>query len=116
MRKGVKVLLGCSLVISMIAGCSSGKNDTPNKDNGKTPSNFNASGYPIVQQKVTLKMMGLKGPIQGPWDQMFFFKEMEDKTNIHFEFDTPPSDSYTEKKKFGLCRRKLSGCVFSAEL
>jgi putative aldouronate transport system substrate-binding protein len=117
MRKGIKLLLSCTLVVTMASGCSSGKNDA-SKDtaNGKATSNFNATGYPIAQQKVTMKMMGLKGPIQGPWDQLYFFKEMEDKTNIHFEFDTPPSDSYTEKKNLAFAGGNYPDVFFGGAL
>ena len=112
------IIVGC-LMLSLLAGC---KNDE--KLNGQQSSltestvqeNFNTEGYPIVNEKITLKLMGVKAPIQGPWDQLLVFTEMEKITNVHFEFDTPSADSYNEKKNLAFASGDLPDVFFGGNL
>jgi len=94
MKKSLRTISLC-LVLAMIvvfSGC--GKKQEQTSSNVKV----NETGMPIVNEKITLKVMGSKGPLQGPWDQLYVFEAMEKMTNIHLEFDTPPSQNYQEKK------------------
>ncbi|MCQ6563051.1 extracellular solute-binding protein [Paenibacillus mendelii] len=101
----------------LLAGCSSDKaGDTSTSEGGGAPSNFNAEGYPIVSDKVTLKMMGSKAAIHGPWEDMILFKKMEEMTNIHFEFDTPPQANYLETKNLAFASRQLPDVFFNSQL
>ncbi|HBG00482.1 MAG TPA: hypothetical protein DDW87_02750, partial [Firmicutes bacterium] len=45
---------------------------------------FNAEGYPIVDEPITLEIMGRRSPVQPHRGDMGFFKVMEEKTNIKF--------------------------------
>src|SRR4051794_11384345 len=97
MGKKAKILLFIMVVGVLLAACSKqGVEINGGKKNEQT-KNFNPAGYPIVNQPISLKMMGIKQPIEAPWDHMEFFKEMEKKTNIHFEFDTPQESNIQEK-------------------
>lgn len=115
MKKFIAVALTAVLLVGAMAGCSGGgdksssSSDTGGEkssssttdgsaDSGETIENFNMEGYPIVNDKITVKIMGAKAGIHGPWDQMTFFKLMEEKTNIAFEYDTPAADIFEEKK------------------
>src|SRR5690625_2444826 len=51
-----------------------------------TFANFNETGYPIVDEPITLQMMGRRAPIQPAWESMGFFQEMQEMTNIAFRF------------------------------
>lgn len=61
-----------------------------------------AEGFPLTDEPVTFKMMGYKAGIQGNWDTLWFFKYMEEKTGVHFEFDTPAADAFEERKLLAL--------------
>lgn len=102
----------------LLSGCSSNKSaDSGNKEEASAaPLNFNAEGYPIVNDMITLKMMGAKAGIHGPWEDMFLFKEMEKKTNIRFDFDTPPQANYQETKNLAFASRQLPDVFFNAQL
>jgi putative aldouronate transport system substrate-binding protein len=76
------------------------------------PANLNKEGFPIVNDTVTLKVMGAKAPIQGAWDQFAFFREMEKKTNISLKFDTPPVDSFNEKLNLAFATNSLPDFIF----
>jgi len=113
------------LTLSLLPACSKDQSADQPSSGGKAgeantsvgePSNFNLQGYPVVNDKITLKMMGSKHPIQGPWEEMYFFKDMESMTNIAFEFNTPPADSYEEKKKLAFVSGELPDVFFSGNL
>lgn len=121
----VVILLVCTIVLS---GCTQKAPDEVNKDvkssegteekapvseDEDTPENFNAEGFPIVNEKITLSMMGSKSAIQGPWDQLKFFKKMEEMTNIAFTFDTPPSDAFEEKKNLAFASGEVPDVFFA---
>lgn len=105
------VLVAAMTVMLMLSGC--GKDE---KLDPKRLENLNTEGFPIVKEKITLSMMGFRHPIQGPWDQLKFFKTMEEKTNIAFTFDTPPSDSFEEKKNLAFTSDQYPDVFFAANL
>ena len=61
-----------------------------------------AEGFPLTEEPVTFKMMGYKAGIQGNWDTLWFFDYMEEMTGVHFEFETPASDAFEERKLLAL--------------
>ncbi|RKN85179.1 extracellular solute-binding protein [Paenibacillus ginsengarvi] len=100
----------------LLAGCSGKTNEAPKTEGSGAPKNFNAENYPIVNDKITLNMMGAKAAIHGPWNEMALFKEMEKMTNIHFEFNTPPAANYQEAKNLAFASRQLPDVFFNAGL
>ncbi|MCL2832505.1 MAG: extracellular solute-binding protein [Treponema sp.] len=61
-------------------------------------ANFNATGYPIVNDKITLKAGGMSYPTMvADFNQNMFYQQMEAKTNIHYEFDLVPQAAWQEK-------------------
>lgn len=123
-------LLGIVAAVSLLlAACSSGSGNgsessqspAPASPTGSaqasqpaSPANFNQDGFPITQEKITLKIMGAKAPIQGPWDQLAFFKEMEKRTNVALEFDTPPMDSFNERMNLSFATNSLPDFIFGS--
>ncbi|OZB95273.1 extracellular solute-binding protein [Paenibacillus sp. XY044] len=114
LKSGLVSMIGSALLVT---GCSSGKSANPSgAPAGANMDNVNATGYPIVKDTVTLTMMGAKAAIHGPWEDMVLFKKMEEKTNIHFEFDTPPQANYQEAKNLAFASRQLPDVFFNAQL
>ena len=60
--------------------------------------------------------MGAKAAIHGPWEDMVLFKEMEEMTNIHFNFNTPPAANYQEAKNLAFASQQLPDVFFNAGL
>ncbi|MFD0958036.1 extracellular solute-binding protein [Paenibacillus chungangensis] len=119
MKKTFTLLVAVILTLSVwLTGCSGGEKENPSSDNqlSSTPENVNESGFPVVKEPVKLKMMGAKFPLQGPWDQMMFFKEMEKMTGISFEFDTPDAKVYDEKKNLAFASNNLPDVFFGGNL
>lgn len=104
MKKSMALILSVAMSISVFAGCGSKpKGDADNKPAGTEaqsdiPEYLNAEGYPIVKEKITYKAVGMKSAAQGEWADMEVLKTMEKITNIGFQFETPLSTGYTEKK------------------
>ena len=76
----------------------------------------NPEGYPIVDEKITVSMMGMHHPIQGEWADLKFFKTMEEMTNIAFTFDTPSQDVFEEKKSLAIAGESYPEVFFAANL
>lgn len=137
MKKVLCMMLSVLLVVTMFTGC---KKDTPNtggevsksnerdtqdgKDGNKgegqakdktEDSNFNPTGLPIVDEKITLKMMGSQHPAQGDWSKMEVMQYLEEKTNIHMDITTIPDEGYTEKKNLAFASGDLPDLFFRAK-
>ena len=110
MKKIFALLLSMCLVIALMSGCKTnsipddGKNSSntqstqqDNKAEQKETSYFNTTGFPIVNEKITLKLLGLRNPLNGPWEEMYLFNELEKRTNIHFEITSYDGTVYREK-------------------
>jgi putative aldouronate transport system substrate-binding protein len=129
MKKPIWAVLIIMLAgLMLVSACSTGNKGNRSQDSGPTDrqdnnsnktaeANFNATGYPIVNEPITLKMFGPKNVFHVDWDQMDFFKYMEEKTNIHFEFDTPPvGDAFIEKKNLLVASGEYPDIFFGAGL
>jgi len=119
------------VVLIGLTACSGNGNDNkaaepPNEEkveatNGENANNSAQEGqsevkYPLVQEKIALKMMGAKNPTQVEWDKMDFFDYMENLTNIHFDFNTPISSAYGEKKNIIFATNDLPDVFFGGML
>lgn len=77
---------------------------------------FNETGYPIVDEPITLELMARRSPIQPVWDEMGFFQEMEKMTNIKFKFRTAAGTDYTQAKQLALASMDLPDLFYGGEL
>ena len=76
---------------------------------GDADTNFNATGMPIVNEKVVQKVVFSSDPVYtidlGP--EMYFFKEMEERTNVNFEFEKLSPDQWNERKNLMFAANEL---------
>ena len=118
MKRITTLLLAGLLAMSTLASCG-GDDGSSTAEESKTSSTetsgtesetetatvdgINLEGYdPIVEDPITVTMMGQKAAIHGEWKDMEFFSIMQEMTNIGFEFDTPASEVLEEKKNLAL--------------
>lgn len=122
MKKSGKIVGITAALALLAAGCSgqeSGEAQPGKKNPTKeqaAPENFKATGFPIVTAPVTLKMMGPKSAIHGPWDKMDLFTEMEKLTGMKLTFDTPAVESYLTKKNLAFASGEVPDIFFSGPL
>lgn len=65
----------------------------------KDLDNLNPVGtFPIVKDKITLKIFGQQGGIHADWSQMDLFTHYQELTNIDLDFRTAPLQGYAEQK------------------
>ncbi len=116
MKRKLKMIaagLAALMAVSGLAACG-GKDDA--KTTTQVTDNFNKEGYPIVKDKITMKMMGVINPAYVKWEENEFFKRMEEKTNIHFEFTTVTQDAWAEKKSLAFASGDLPDIFLKAAL
>ena len=94
MKKLLSLIMALALVLSAAALAE------PDVVTNKQPC-------PIVEEKIELTGMAPKNAMHGDWDEMWWIKYMEEKTNIHWNWNLVPSDSYQEKKNLVLASQDL---------
>ena len=81
------LLAGAMMVMATACSgdSSSGAGSAGGNSSGED-SNFNESGWPVVNEKVTLKVYGSRNSDSlEDWNDYILLQEMEEKTNVHFE-------------------------------
>lgn len=97
MKKKLALFMTVIMVLSILCtGCSKSKQANSDAASGK--GTLTAAGqYPIVKDKITLKVFIPESPQIQDFKTNEFTKFLEEKTNIHIEFQTAPQDSLDEK-------------------
>jgi len=114
MKKLLVLTIIVFMVITQFAGCSV-KSKTPNPvttpTDSKAASNFNATGYPIVNEPVVYKVMNSIDPNGGNWstgnEGQSFFRAMKKLTNIDFEFSNIQGTDWETKMNLSLAANDL---------
>ncbi|NMA85266.1 MAG: extracellular solute-binding protein [Epulopiscium sp.] len=110
MKRTISVALSIFLAFSLLlVGCggkgedkgTSSNTPTNNKADSakKEVENFNKTGLPIVNEPVTLRIAGAKNQvIAKSYDELQFFKDLEERTNVKIQWDITPNEGWQEKK------------------
>ncbi len=75
------------------AGTTSEAGDAATED-----PNFNETGYPIVNEMITLTGFGNQNVTHKDWNELYAFTEYEKLSNIHIDWTLAPNEGYTERK------------------
>lgn len=106
-KKYMRVIMLLSMVI--LAACSSEEeNETESSD-----VDVNKEGFPIVDERITLTMMAPGTGIE-EWEDMEVLQDYAEKTNIHFEFDTPPVDDFGTNLNLAFSSGDIADIIFGA--
>ncbi|RAV11257.1 extracellular solute-binding protein [Paenibacillus contaminans] len=93
--------LALTVLTAGLAGCGGAKEEG-SKEEGKqgseAPANVNATDFPIVKEKLNLNIAAFKPPSGKDLNDYKIFKDIEEKTNIHINWDLTPGSSWNEKK------------------
>lgn len=98
-RKIVAIILSGIIASALaLSGCSSSKKTSENSTTSQANSNFNATGFPIVKEPITIKIMAKVNPSASPvFADMQYFKNLEKLTNIKISWDTVSSADFSQK-------------------
>ncbi len=107
-------IIAIMMILTLIVGCSDSRNssssttDTTKTTTTDKTSNFNKTGYPIVNEKITLHFASDKGSSEVSYDDPdHIWQDIEELTNIHIEWNNIPVASWTEKKNLMLATGDL---------
>lgn len=112
MKKLLVIVLALSLTLGCFTGCGSetvetnaptdavetkggDTEETTSSASEEVDSNFNETGYPIVDEKVTLELYAVTS-IADP-NAAEYYQRLEELTNVHIEWITVPEDSAQER-------------------
>ncbi|WP_248926231.1 extracellular solute-binding protein [Paenibacillus hamazuiensis] len=104
LQGGLTTALAMAVGLTGCGGGSGADGGTAGKTDGKTPqgqapANMNATGLPIVKDKVKLKIAAVYGIAgQKPFGDLPFFKDVEEKTNVQIEWNMNDKNNWKEKK------------------
>lgn len=121
--KAFMILLSLVMVISVFAGCQGGSTPATTGSAGTTKAAqttkaddkpyFNLTGYPIVDDQITLSLMISKSPAHGDFNDMYVFKAFEELTNVKLDFLMIDSGSWNERKNLALASGDLPDFFWS---
>ncbi len=93
-KKVIAVVLVLSLILCGLTGCHSADSSVPSSSNQETSGqaageSFNETGYPIVNEPLTLKVMFAirDTDVLTEPDTMPVIRALEEKTGIHLEWE-----------------------------
>lgn len=123
----VMVLL---LILGSLAGCSGGENSSgggessaaeqnqsqAEESQGGTTSNMNAEGLPIVNDKVELSIFQYcRDNDQIDWENLWFYEQLEEETNIHITFDVATATDWATKLNLMLVSGEYNDIVMNRD-
>ncbi|WP_066195641.1 MULTISPECIES: extracellular solute-binding protein [Gracilibacillus] len=112
--KNKLLIFSLFILFILMVGCS---NDEEAGDESNEPAdNFNTEGFPVVDEPITLEIMGKRSAIQPEWSEMGFFHEIEDLMNISFEYKTSTGDDFEQNKQLSFASLDLPDVYYGAEL
>src|SRR5699024_1678284 len=97
------------LLMVLLAACSSGEDN----ESESSDVDVNKEGFPIVDEEITLTMMAPGTGIE-EWEDMEVLQDYAEKTNIHFEFDTPPVDDFGTNLNLAFSSGDIADIIFGA--
>lgn len=124
MRKAIPLLMTGVLAASLLAACSGNNNEKPEGTNGSgaptgtnAPALLNETGFPIVNEPVTMSAMVMLSPAQPTdWNEIRVWQEYEKLTGIHMEWDAYTSADMTEKRNLALASNELPDVFFRTKM
>lgn len=109
----LSVMLAGSLALTACGGGQPG--NTEIKD-ASADFGFQQSGFPIVDQQLTLTFSGTKSALAPDFNTMTVVKNWEKQTNIHVEWENLPETVFQEKKNLILAGGDLPDAFFNTGL
>ena len=111
-KKFIILLFATVLAFVVFAGCDSNGGDTPappagggaagtaTADTGDTVANglVNRTGFPIVNEPITVNIMTMMTPLQIEWNDMMIWEVYEEMTGITVNFESVPQEFVSERR------------------
>jgi putative aldouronate transport system substrate-binding protein len=98
MKKAVSMSVATVLISSLLLSACSDNKEATKPDNKAATDNINSAGiFPIVKEKVTLKVLMSGSPRVEDYNTNEFTKWLEEKTNVHVDWEVVPAAQADQK-------------------
>lgn len=117
-------VMSLMLTVGLLSGCSDNNNSSSESNGSSTakPESANAekvneSGFPIVNEPITLTAMVQLSPVQPTeWNDIQVWKEYEKMSGIHIEWDEYTAADIKEKRNLALASDELPDIFFRTKM
>lgn len=117
LKKALSILLTVVLVAGMLSGCGQSA-ASPSTQSASSSTSVNTEGFPISDEKITLKIAVMQTAVQPDFSEIEMFKQYEEMTNIHIEWEMIPEEFVAERRNIIMASGELPDaflrCYFSA--
>ncbi len=111
MKKILALLLAGSIIAGTMVGCSTDGAETPTQSDAPIEQAASATEpgtFPISNEKISITIMSPISPLHSaPFGELQIFKDYEEMTNMHVEWDLVSSEAYIERYKLVLASNEL---------
>lgn len=114
MNQKLKKIAAAVLAAALMTGCAActapageSQPESSNTESGAAASNFNESGYPIVNEPVTLKVLASKHNLSDTYTEQKTFQDLETKTNVKIEWQYAEGEDWNTQKPLLLASNDL---------
>ena len=98
MKRAITFILAASMLAAALTGCGQQKAPTVSETPPEVSENFNATGYPIVNEPVTLHVFASRHGLSEEYSTIQTFIDLEEQTNVKIEWEySPEADWETQK-------------------
>ncbi|WP_182200300.1 extracellular solute-binding protein [Paraliobacillus salinarum] len=109
--KRILLLFIVFLSFGILVACSS--DDEGGENDQAADVEVNKEGYPIVDEKITLSMIA-PGSGLAEWEDMPFLQEYSDRTNVYFNYNTPPVNDFQTNLNLAFASGDIEDVIFGA--
>lgn len=111
------VLTMVMLFGSVMSGCSNNNSASNEPDRAISAVKVNESGFPIVNEPITLSAMVQLSPAQPTeWNDILAWQEYEKMTGIHIKWDPYTAADITEKRNLALASDQLPDIFYRTKM
>lgn len=107
-----------ALMAGSLAACGGDEAKSSANENAaaELDGNFNQTGYPIVNEPVTLKVLVSKHQLTDPFEELQVFKDLEEKTNVKIEWEIAEGEDWSTQKPLLLASGELPDVFIGSPL
>ena len=119
MKRIFSSVLCTLLAVSVLASCGNGGSGSSTANSGSSSSGVTMSAngeYPIVSEKVTYTVMAPQTNYILDLQTNAYTQWLEEKTNVHIDYETVPEAALTEKVNLSLASSEILDAYLSCNL
>lgn len=101
-KRILSAILAAALLTATLGACSGAGSASSSGAAGEPAAGFNPTGYPVVNEPITITAMTFVEATSGDFNEMSMIKEISEKTGVTVKFEQISGDAWTEKKNLTL--------------